>query len=80
MDVVLNHMTSHYTSGVGTAGSAYDGIDQTYPAVSYSSEDFHQPYCEVSDYMNVHEVSYVGIMSWSVACFAGEGLLRGGVE
>ncbi len=29
---------------------------QSYPAVPYSSLDFHHPYCEINDYNNVNEV------------------------
>merc|ERR1739838_1131693 len=49
VDVVINHMTGHGSSGQGTGGSGFDGGP-------FSSQDFHQPYCEINDYGNINEV------------------------
>merc|ERR1719187_2297340 len=56
VDVVLNHMTGHGASGTGTGGSGFDGGSERYDGVPYSSQDFHQPYCEINDYGNANEV------------------------
>ena len=55
-DLVINHMTGHGNSGTGTGGSGFDGGNEDYPGVPYSSWDFHQPYCEISNYQDVNEV------------------------
>jgi len=56
VNFVVNHMTGHGMSGTGTGGSSFNGNNEDYPAVPYSSLDFHQPYCEINDYHNVDEV------------------------
>merc|ERR1712088_1212005 len=43
VDAVINHMTGHGASG------RYDGVP-------FSSQDFHQPYCEINNYGNADEV------------------------
>ena len=50
VNFVVNHMTGHGMSGTGTGGSGFNGNNEDYPAVPYSSLDFHQPYCEINDY------------------------------
>ncbi|CAK5279472.1 unnamed protein product [Mycena citricolor] len=58
VDVVFNHMSTG--SGVGFAGSRYDKYD--YPAVPYTSSNFH--YCsgssasQISDYSNAYNVQF----------------------
>jgi len=56
VDVVINHMTGHGSSGQGTGGSGFDGGSESYDGVPFSSQDFHQPYCEINDYGNINEV------------------------
>ena len=56
VDVVVNHMTGHGASGHGTGGSSYDGPSENYPGVPFSSLDFHQPYCEISNYNDPNNV------------------------
>ena len=49
-------MTGHGSSGQGTGGSGFDGGSESYDGVPFSSQDFHQPYCEINDYGNINEV------------------------
>jgi len=56
VDVVINHMTGHGGCCQGTAGSSYSGEEERYDAVPYSSQDFHQPYCEISNYNDPNDV------------------------
>jgi len=49
-------MTGHGASGHGTGGSSYDGPSENYPGVPFSSLDFHQPYCEISNYNDPNNV------------------------
>jgi len=56
VDSVINHMTGHGMSGTGTGGSGFDGGSERYDGVPYSSNDFHQPYCEINNYNNPDEV------------------------
>jgi alpha-amylase len=49
-------MASVYRSGSGTGGSSFNGGTQDYPGVPFSGWDFHQPYCEISNYNNPDEV------------------------
>ena len=56
VDVVVNHMSGHGSSGQGTGGSGYDGGSQSYPGVPFGSGDFHQPYCDINNYNDVNEV------------------------
>ncbi|CRK95800.1 CLUMA_CG009256, isoform A [Clunio marinus] len=44
VDILLNHMSA--TTGVGTAGSTANAQTRDYPAVPFSSADFHAP-CEI---------------------------------
>ena len=46
----------NYRSGQGTGGSSFNGGNQEYPGVPFGSGDFHQPYCEISNYNNADEV------------------------
>ena len=55
-DLVINHMSGRGMSGTGTGGSSYNGGNQDYPGVPFSGWDFHQPYCEISNYQNPDEV------------------------
>ena len=50
-DVVINHMTAG--SGTGSAGSAY--TKYSYPAVPYTSVNFHTP-CGIDSYLNAQQV------------------------
>ncbi|XP_073813469.1 alpha-amylase 2-like [Musca autumnalis] len=56
VDVVVNHM-SGYKAGEtkGTAGSVAYYEQKNWPAVPYSSADFH-PNCEIKNYQNATEV------------------------
>ena len=65
VDLVINHMSGNDWAGQGTAGSEYNGYDQAYPAVPFSSLDFHQPYCLISDYGNAEDVRncYLGTLN-----------------
>merc|ERR1711971_1303124 len=56
VDAVINHMTGHGASGTGTGGSGFDGASERYDGVPFSSQDFHQPYCEINNYGNSDEV------------------------
>jgi len=56
VDAVINHMTGHGGSGTGTGGSSYDGPSENYPGVPFSNLDFHQPYCEISNYNDPNDV------------------------
>ena len=49
-------MCNIYRSGTGTGGSGFNGGTQDYPGVPFSGLDFHQPYCEISNYQNPTEV------------------------
>ena len=49
-DMVINHMSGHGSSGTGTGGSGFNGNNEDYPGVPFSSWDFHQPYCEIYNY------------------------------
>jgi hypothetical protein len=57
VDVVINHLTGHGASGTGSAGSSFDGPSQSYPGIPYSTLDFHQPYCDISNYNDPINVS-----------------------
>lgn len=60
-DVVFNHMAAG--SGTGTAGSTSDPINKLYPAVPFSSGDFH-PTCTLNNYsdpFNVRNCELVGL-------------------
>ena len=50
-DVVINHMTAG--SGTGSAGSTY--TKYSYPAVPWTSLDFHNP-CGIDSYANARQV------------------------
>ncbi|XP_063363915.1 alpha-amylase 4N-like [Cydia amplana] len=55
-DVVVNHMTGDNPNNVGTAGSTADFKNYSYPAVPYSREHFHYPYCSVENYNDASQV------------------------
>jgi len=55
-DVVINHMSGHGSGGTGTAGSGFDGSSQRYDGVPFSSQDFHQPYCDINNYNDAYNV------------------------
>lgn len=60
VDLLLNHMSA--TTGVGTAGSTANAQTRDYPAVPFTSDDFHAP-CEI-DWGNADSVrrcSLVGL-------------------
>lgn len=50
-------MTGHGGSGQGTGGSGYNGPNLDYPGVPFGFGDFHQPYCEISNYNDPNDVS-----------------------
>ncbi len=50
-------MTGHGASGQGTGGSSFNGNNEDYPGVPFSNLDFHQPYCEISNYNDPNDVS-----------------------
>jgi len=56
VDAVINHMTGHGASGQGTGGSGFNGGALDYPGVPFGSGDFHQPYCEISNYNDINQV------------------------
>lgn len=56
VDAVVNHMTGHGASGQGTGGSSFNGNNEDYPGVPFSNLDFHQPYCEISNYNDPNDV------------------------
>lgn len=45
-DVVVNHMAD-YNGGTGTGGSTWSA--RNFPAVPFSSSDFHSPKCDIAD-------------------------------
>lgn len=53
VDAVINHMSA--SSGVGTGGSASNPGIRQFPAVPYSSTDFHSG-CAIKDYNDANEV------------------------
>lgn len=55
VDTVINHMTGEWNPAVGTAGSTADTANKNYPAVPYSSLDFHAT-CAIEDYNNAEQV------------------------
>ncbi|XP_052747663.1 alpha-amylase 4N-like isoform X2 [Galleria mellonella] len=55
-DVVFNHMTADNSNNIGTAGSTADFKKYSYPAVPYTEEHFHHPFCAINNYNNVTEV------------------------
>lgn len=60
-DVVFNHMAA--ATGTGTAGSTGNPSEKSYPAVPYSSLDFH-PTCILNNYsdaFNVRNCELVGL-------------------
>lgn len=55
VDVVINHMSADHNSPVGTGGSRATPGSKSFPAVPYSSTDFHAT-CAIKNYANVNEV------------------------
>ncbi|XP_059050934.1 alpha-amylase 4N-like [Achroia grisella] len=55
-DVVVNHMTGDNRNNIGTGGSTADFQKYSYPAVPYTEEHFHHPFCFINNYYNVTEV------------------------
>ncbi|CAG9786604.1 unnamed protein product [Diatraea saccharalis] len=55
-DVVINHMTGDNPENIGTGGSTADFKNYSYPAVPYTIEHFHYPFCSIHDYNNAAEV------------------------
>lgn len=57
VDVIANHMAAPGATNPvnGTAGSTADPSERSFPAVPYTTDDFH-PYCVISDYQNATEV------------------------
>ncbi|KAJ6606513.1 alpha-amylase [Mycena vulgaris] len=59
VDVVFNHMTSG--SGTGFAGSSYSKYD--YPSVPYTSSNFHHSGCTVSNYDDAYNVQFCELVN-----------------
>uniref|UniRef100_A0A1B6L081 Alpha-amylase n=1 Tax=Graphocephala atropunctata TaxID=36148 RepID=A0A1B6L081_9HEMI len=55
-DVVFNHMTGSTLNCKGTAGSSCDGKGLSYPAVPFTSADFHKPPCGIDDWNNASQI------------------------
>lgn len=64
-DLVINHMAGNDGAGVGTGGSSYNGYNQDFPGVPFSSWDFHQPYCRINNYQDPTEIRncYLGSLN-----------------
>jgi alpha-amylase len=60
VDLLLNHMSA--TTGVGTAGSTANANTFDYPAVPFTSADFHSP-CEINwnDASSIRRCQLVGL-------------------
>ncbi|RLU18257.1 hypothetical protein DMN91_008613 [Ooceraea biroi] len=56
VDVVVNHMTADVQPAYGTGGASAKPRDFSYPAIPYSSQDFHVPPCAIQNYNNATEV------------------------
>ena len=65
VDAVINHMSGKKNRGTkGTAGSKFDGVEQTYP--DYTSEHFNDEKCmsfngDVTDFEDADEVRIFNI-------------------
>ncbi|XP_072949077.1 alpha-amylase 4N-like isoform X2 [Epargyreus clarus] len=55
-DVVVNHMTGDHKDNRGTGGSTANFADYSYPAVPYSKEHFHYPFCDINNYNDAVQV------------------------
>ncbi|XP_059224390.1 alpha-amylase A-like [Stomoxys calcitrans] len=55
VDVVINHMTGDASQAKGTGGSTANPGSKSYPAVPYSSLDFHST-CSINNYNDVNQV------------------------
>ncbi|CAG5008916.1 unnamed protein product [Parnassius apollo] len=55
-DVVVNHMTGDHNGNRGTGGSTADFVNYFYPAVPYTREHFHYPFCAIENYNNATQV------------------------
>ena len=60
VDAVINHMTNFPSPGVGSNGTSYSKY--SYPGL-YSSSDFHQPPCTVTDYSDAANVQDCELLS-----------------
>lgn len=58
VDVVVNHINSTITR---TGGSKSEPADHTYPAASFSTEDFNQPFCDITNYSKATNVRVCGL-------------------
>ncbi|GAB6030326.1 Alphaamylase [Chamberlinius hualienensis] len=63
IDAVMNHMTGGGGSGTGTGGSSWDSNSLNFPAVPYTSSNFHScsgdcgtSDCQIQDYNNANQV------------------------
>ncbi|XP_014482301.1 PREDICTED: alpha-amylase A [Dinoponera quadriceps] len=64
VDAVFNHMTGDFEPALGTGGSTADTRNRLYYNVPYSSQDFHNPPCNVNNYndpVNVRNCELVGL-------------------
>ena len=60
VDAVINHMTNFPSPGVGSNGTAYSKY--SYPGL-YTSSDFHQPPCTVTNYADAANVQDCELLS-----------------
>lgn len=70
MDVVFNHMVGAKDNVVGTGGSVAFPRNKDYPAVAYSSNDFHND-CSVDNYRdpyNVRNCELLGLQDLKQVC------------
>mgnify|MGYP002655326128 CR=1 FL=1 len=60
VDILLNHMSA--TTGVGTAGSTANAQTRNFPAVPYTTDDFHPP-CDINwnDATSIRRCQLVGL-------------------
>lgn len=57
-------MTGNNENNIGTAGSTADFQKYSYPAVPYTQEHFHHPYCSINDYNDASQVSHLYVFSF----------------
>ncbi|XP_054738190.1 alpha-amylase 2-like isoform X2 [Anastrepha obliqua] len=55
VDVVFNHMAADHSDARGTGGSTADPSSKSFPAVPYSSTDFHAT-CAINNYNDANQV------------------------
>lgn len=55
VDIVINHMTGDFNPAQGVGGSSANTSAKSYPAVPFTSADFHRT-CAIRNYKNATEV------------------------